>query len=104
MDHVNRKARGFTGSSELDPRLLKRLEILWRKLPAFGSSALDVAELALLFLVLVCPEWNVDRDGTFLGNADGCLEVVEAGVRLMRFTKVVLSVEFVFSVDDEVFS
>lgn len=32
------------------------------------------------------PEWNVDRDGTFLGNADGCLEVVEAGVRL-RFTK-----------------
>lgn len=45
-------------------------------------------EYAVLFLDLVWPEWKVDRDGTFLGNATGCVESV---------------VEFVFSVD-EVFS
>lgn len=32
------------------------------------------------------PEWKVDRDGTFLGNATGCLEELTAGVRLLRFT------------------
>lgn len=36
---------------------------------------------------LVLPEWKVERDGTFLGNATGCLEELTAGVRLLRFTK-----------------
>lgn len=60
-------------------------------------------EYAVLFLDLVWPEWKVDRDGTFLGNATGCLEELTAGVRLLRFTMVESVVEFVFSVD-EVFS
>lgn len=35
----------------------------------------------------ISPEWKVDLDGTFLGNADGCLEVLDADVKLFRFTK-----------------
>ena len=34
------------------------------------------------------PEWKVDLEGTFLGNADGCgLEEVLADVKLMRFVR-----------------
>lgn len=102
IDHVNLRARGFTGSSEFDPRLLKRFEILCKKLPLAASP--PAAPDELLLRVLVCPEWKVDLEGTFLGNADGCgLEEVLADVKLMRFVRV-LSVETLVFSDDDVFS
>jgi hypothetical protein len=116
IDHVNLRARVFTGSSEFDPligvlgllawpsmgRLLKRFEILCKKLPL--AASLPAAPDELLLRVLVCPEWKVDLEGTFLGNADGCgLEEVLAGVKLMRFVRV-LSVETLVFSDDDVFS
>lgn len=119
MDQVNRSTRGFTGSSAVEPllfdevfgwpslgRLLNLVVSLCRKvLPVCGESPTlpPAPEYAVLFLDLVWPEWKVDRDGTFLGNATGCLEELTAGVRLLRFTMVESVVEFVFSVD-EVFS
>lgn len=88
MDHVKRKTRGFTGSSVFDPRLLNLVVSLCKKvLPECGESPTfpPAPAYTVLFRDLVWPEWKVDRDGTFLGNATGCVGSV---------------VEFVFSVDD----
>lgn len=66
-------------------RLLNLEEILEKKLvrPECGESpvAPPVPEYssAVLFRGLVCPEWKVDRDGTFLGK---CLADLTAGVIL----------------------
>jgi hypothetical protein len=112
---VNRNTLGFTESSVFEPllfdvllawpslvRLLNLVVSLCKKVfPAFEESPtfVPVPEYVLLFLALVWPEWNVDLDGTFLGNATGCLEELTAGVKLMRFT-IGLSVEaLVFSVE-----
>lgn len=102
MDQVKRSTRGFTGSSVF-VRLLNLVVSLCKKvLPECGESPTfpPVPAYTVLFRDLVCPEWKVDRDGTFLGNATGCLEELTAGVRLLRFTMVGSAVEFVFSVDD----
>lgn len=88
MDHVKRNTRGFTGSSVFDPRLLNLVVSLCKKvLPECGESPTfpPAPAYTVLFRDLVWPEWKVDRDGTFLGNATGCVGSV---------------VEFVFSVDD----
>lgn len=42
--------------------------------------------MTLIIIKYSLPEWKVDLEGTFLGNADGCLEVLDADVKLFRFT------------------
>lgn len=69
-------------------RLLNLVVSLCRKvLPVCGESPTlpPVPAYVVLLRDLVWPEWKVDRDGTFLGNATGCVESVVA---------------FVFSVED----
>lgn len=115
IDQVKRSTRGFTGSSPVEPlfdevfawpslgRLLNLVVSLCRKvLPVCGESPTlpPVPAYVVLLRDLVWPEWKVDRDGTFLGNATGCLEELTAGVRLLRFTMVESVVAFVFSVED----